>query len=87
MQFSQTHTSLNMSFAASAGRHRWILDSIAVYVGDHAVALQVVEAVKHCTDKGARMGVFQLENGNKVAWVRFENKNPGTTDHHDGEAS
>lgn len=76
-----------MSFAASAGRHRWILDSIAVYVDDHAVALQVVEAVKHCSDKGARMGVFQLGNGNKVAWVKFEKKSPGTTNHHDGEAS
>lgn len=76
-----------MSFAASAGRRRWILDSIAVYVDDHAVALQVAEAVKRSADKAARMGVFQLENGNKVAWVRFENRNPGTPNYYDDGAS
>jgi len=76
-----------MSFAASAGHHRWILDSIAVYVDDHAVALQVADAVKHSADSGARMGIFQLENGDKVAWVRFDNKNLGTPSHHHGEAS
>lgn len=76
-----------MSFAASAGRRRWILDSMAVYVDDHAVALQVAEAVKQSADKAARMGVFQLENGNKVAWVRFENRPASLPNHHDGEAS
>lgn len=75
-----------MSFAASAGSHRWILDSIAVYVDDRAVALQVVEAVKHRTEKGARMGVLQLENGDRVAWVRFETGSSGTANHHEGEA-
>lgn len=76
-----------MSFPASAGRRRWILDSIAVYVDDHAVALQVAEAVKHSADKAARMGVLQLENGNKVAWVRFENRPAGLPNHHEGEGS
>jgi hypothetical protein len=76
-----------MSFAASAGRRRWIVDSIAVYVDDHAVALQVAEAVKRNADKAARMGVFQLENGNKVAWVRFEDGKDGPLNHHDGGAS
>lgn len=87
MQSSSTHTSLNMSFAASAGRHRWILDSIAVYVDDHAVALQVAETVRRNADQAARMGVFQLENGNKVAWVRFEERKNGPLDHHDGGVS
>jgi hypothetical protein len=76
-----------MSFAASAGRRRWILDSIAVYVDDHAVALQVAEAVKRDADQAARMGVFQLENGNRVAWVRFEDRKDRPLNHHDGGAS
>ncbi|HEX8886299.1 MAG TPA: hypothetical protein VF797_17570 [Noviherbaspirillum sp.] len=76
-----------MSFAASAGRRRWILDSIAVYVDDHAVALQVAEAVKRDADEAARMGVFQLENGNKVAWVRFEERKDGPLNHHEGGVS
>jgi hypothetical protein len=76
-----------MSFAASAGRRRWILDSIAVYVDDHAVALQVAEAVKRDADQAARMGVFQLENGNRVAWVRFEDRKDGALAHYDGGAS
>jgi hypothetical protein len=76
-----------MSFAASAGRRRWILDSIAVYVEDHAVALQVAEAIKRDADQAARMGVFQLENGNKVAWVRFEDRKDGPLNHHDGGVS
>jgi hypothetical protein len=76
-----------MSFAASAGRRRWIVDSIAVYVDDHAVALQVAEAVKRNADKAARMGVFQLENGNKVAWVRFEDGKDGPLNHQDGGVS
>ncbi len=66
-----------MSVAASAGRRRWIVDSIAVYVDDHAVAVQVVQAVKRTADKAARMGIFQLDNGTPVAWVRFEHSNPG----------
>jgi hypothetical protein len=76
-----------MSFAASAGRRRWILDSIAVYVDDHAVALQVAEAVKRHADQAERMGVVQLENGNRVAWVRFRDRKDGPLDHYDGEAS
>ncbi|MBV0881774.1 hypothetical protein KTQ42_21075 [Noviherbaspirillum sp. L7-7A] len=76
-----------MSFAASAGRRRWILESIAVYVDDHAVALQVAEAVKRDADQAARMGVFQLENGDRVAWVRFEDRKDGPLNHHDGGAS
>lgn len=75
-----------MSFAASAGRRRWILDSIAVYVEDHAVALQVAEAVRRNADEAARMGVFQLENGNKVAWVRFEERSDGPFNRHEGGA-
>lgn len=73
-----------MSFAASAGRRRWILDSIAVYVDDHAVALQVAEAVSRHADTAERMGVFQLENGNRVAWVRFEDRHGGPLNHDDG---
>ena len=76
-----------MSFAASAGRHRWMLDSIAVYVDDHAVALQVAETVRRNADQAARMGVFQLENGNKVAWVRFEDRKDDPLNHPDGGAS
>lgn len=76
-----------MSSAASAGRRRWMLDSIAVYVDDHAVALQVAEAVKRNADKAARMGIFQLENSNRAAWVRFEERKDGSLNHHDGGAS
>jgi len=76
-----------MSFAASAGRSRWIVDSVAVYVADHAVALQVAEAVKRNAEKAARMGVIQLDNGNKVAWVRFEGRNAGPLNQHQGGAS
>jgi len=76
-----------MSSAASAGRRRWMLDSIAVYVDDHAVALQVAEAVKRSADKAARMGVFQLGNSNRAAWVRFEERKDGSLNHHDGGAS
>lgn len=69
------HTSLNMSVAASAGRRRWMVDSIAVYVDDQVVAVQVVEAVKRHAAAVERMGVFQLDNGNRVAWVWFEDRN------------
>jgi hypothetical protein len=75
-----------MSFAASAGRHRWIFDSIAVYVDDHAVAAHVAEAVKRHADKATRMGVFKLENGNMVAWVRFEDRYDGPLNQQDGGA-
>ena len=76
-----------MSFAASAGRSRWIVDSVAVYVADHAVALQVAEAVKRNAEKATRMGVIQLDNGNKAAWVRFEGRNAGPLNQHQGGAS
>jgi hypothetical protein len=33
------------------------------------------------------MGVFQLENGNRVAWVRFEDRKDGALAHYDGGAS
>ncbi|MFL6718307.1 MAG: hypothetical protein ACJ8G3_18305 [Burkholderiaceae bacterium] len=75
-----------MSFAASAGRSRWIVDSVAIYVADHAVALQVAEAVKRNAEKAARIGVIQLDNGNKVARVRLEGRNAGPLNHHQGGA-
>lgn len=75
-----------MSFAASAGRRRWILDSIAVYVDDQAVALEIAEAVRRNADTAERMGVFQLENGNRVAWVRFEERDDSPRNHHEGGA-
>lgn len=62
-----------MSFAASPGR-RWLVGSIAVYVADHAVAIQVVEAVERNGDSAARMGVVELDNGDRVAWVRFDDR-------------
>ena len=69
---------------------------------DNAVTLldartrAVVGAVPGCqrprqlqrsADKATRMGVFQFENGNKVAWVRFENRDHGTPNHYDGGVS
>ena len=75
-----------MSFAASAGRRRWVIDSIAVYVDDHAVAAQVAEAVKRHADEAARMGVFELDNGNRIAWVRFEERHAGPLSHQGGGA-
>jgi hypothetical protein len=66
-----------MNVVASADRRRWIVDSIAVYVDDQDVAALVVEAVKRHAGAVERMGVFQLDNGNRVAWVRFEDRNAG----------
>lgn len=53
---------------------RWVFDSITVYASNHAAAEKVYQAIAHQASQGERMGVYALDNGDRVAWVRLQQK-------------
>lgn len=61
-----------MNLSGYRGKQRWVFGSIAIYVDDHALAMQVAEAVTRNAAGVERMGICQLHNGDRVAWVRFD---------------
>jgi hypothetical protein len=56
---------------------RWVFGGIAVYVSDYAVATKVYQSLIQEADKAERMGVYILDNGDRVAWVRLQQKRKG----------
>jgi hypothetical protein len=58
-------------------QRRWIFGSIAVYASDYAVANKVYQSLIQEANLAESMGVYMLDNGDRVAWVRLQQKGKG----------
>jgi hypothetical protein len=58
---------------------KWLFDSIAVYARDEASSRQAYDIVLRDAGPCERLGVVMLENGERIAWVKFNGgeENPG----------
>jgi hypothetical protein len=61
-----------MKAASQPPLRKWLFDSIAVYARDEASSQRAHELVLSSAGPGERLGMVMLENGERIAWVKFQ---------------
>jgi hypothetical protein len=61
-------------------QQRWIFGSIAVYSSHYAIAEKVYQSLIQEAGQNEHMGLYILDNGDRVAWVRLQQKGKGNSE-------
>jgi hypothetical protein len=57
---------------AHRNQQRWMFGNIAIYSRHYAIAEKVYQSLIHEASQNERMGLYILDNGDRVAWVRLQ---------------